>query len=328
MRSKKQAFTLVELLVVIAIIGILVGLLLPAVQAAREAARRMQCSNNLKQLGLGILNYESAYRKLVGGVGRYGCCWGTWQVGVLPYIEQTAMFNIYQNYGGADHTGPRYSHALNRNVVKSRLSTLTCPSDTENAPIGGTPPITNHNYAVNYGNTSFFQTALPTTPPINFLGAPFAAYTGSTSDDGPPNAGSAATFTRIYGKHQSLSVLTDGTSSTMMAAEILQGRRNDLRGFTWWGGATGIVTYMPPNSTGPDVITGGNCVSLTTPLMPCTTSTTAIRPRMMGARSLHTGGVQAVFCDGHVSFITNNIDYNAWNMLGTAAGAEIISTEY
>ena len=323
MRSRKQAFTLVELLVVIAIIGILVGLLLPAVQAAREAARRMQCSNNLKQLGLAMLNYESTYKRLPGGVGRFGCCWGTWQVAVLPYMEQNALYNLYQNHGGSDPI--RYSSAVNRPVVSTRIPTLTCPSDTPNAPILN---ITSHNYAVNYGNTSFFQTAIPTTPPVNFLGAPFSAYTGSTSDDGPRNAAEAATFTRFYGRHMALATITDGTSNTIMAAEVLQGRQTDLRGFTWWGGASGIVTYMAPNTSAPDVITGGNCTPLATnPRMPCTTSTTASRPRMMGARSLHTGGVQVVFCDGHVSFITDSVDYVNWNAMGTAAGGEVALVE-
>ena len=330
MRSRNHAFTLVELLVVIAIIGILVGLLLPAVQAAREAARRMQCSNNLKQLGLAVLNYESTYKKLPGGVGRYGCCWGTWQVAVLPYMEQNALYNIYQNSGGAD-PGPRYSATVNRPVVSARISTLTCPSDTPNAPIGSSATlaaITSHNYAVNYGNTSYFQTAIPTTPPINFLGAPFSAYTGSTSDDGPVNAAEALTFSRIYGRHLALATVTDGTSSTFMAGEVLQGRQNDLRGFTWWGGASGFVTYMAPNTSAPDVITGGICVALTNPRMPCTTTTTASRPRMMGLRSLHTGGVQTVFCDGHVSFITDTVDYVTWNAMGTASGGEVATIDF
>ncbi len=324
MKRLRHGFTLVELLVVIAIIGILVGLLLPAVQAAREAARRMQCQNNLKQLGLAVLNYESAYKKFPGGVGRYGCCWGTWQVAVLPYMEQGNLYNIYQNHGGSD-PNPRYSHTLNRPVVSSRVPTLTCPSDTPNAPIGGTTPITSHNYAVNYGNTSFFQTALNG---IAFLGAPFRAYTGSTSDDGPPNAAAVATFTRFYGVQQSLGTISDGTSNTLMAAEILQGRQNDLRGFTWWGGASGFVTYLAPNSTSPDVITGGNCVPLTAPRMPCTTATTATAPRMMGVRSTHAGGgVNTVWCDGHVNFVTDSVDYITWNSMGTSQGGEVFTYE-
>ena len=282
----------------------------------------MQCQNNTKQLGLAMHNYESTYKRFPGGVGRYGCCWGTWQVSILPYIEQTAMYNLYQNSGGAD-PGPRYSATVNRPVVSSRLPTLTCPSDTPNAPIGGTTPITSHNYAVNYGNTSFFQTELNG---IRFMGAPFHAYTGSTSDDGPPNAGAVAGFPRIYGVQQRLGSISDGTSNTLMASEVLQGRQNDLRGFTWWGGASGFVTYLAPNSTSPDVITGGICVSMLSPRMPCTTNTTVTAPRMMATRSTHAGGgVNTVFCDGHVTFISDNIDYIVWNSMGTSQGGESFS---
>src|SRR5215208_6344831 len=95
---RHRGFTLVELLVVIAIIGILVALLLPAVQAAREAARRTQCTNNLKQLGIAMLNYESAKHELPPGLNE--CCWGTWQVAILPYLEETAMSALYVNFGG------------------------------------------------------------------------------------------------------------------------------------------------------------------------------------------------------------------------------------
>ncbi len=326
MRTKRSAFTLVELLVVIAIIGILVGLLLPAVQAAREAARRMQCQNNLKQLGLSMLNYESAYKAFPGGVGPYGCCWGTWQVAILPFMEQSNLSTIYQNHGGADW-GPRYGAAVNRPVASSRIPTLTCPSDTPNAPIGSSATlaaITNHNYGVNYGNTSFFQSTLNGIP---FLGAPFNMYTGSTSDDGPVNLAQAVTWTRVYGKNVRLAAITDGLSSTLLASEVLQGRGTDLRGFSWWGNASGFVTYLPPNSTLPDVVTGGNCTPSVSPLMPCVTASTATRPRMMGARSLHTGGIVTAYCDGHISFVSNSIDYAIWNASGTAAGSEVFSIE-
>src|SRR6478736_3073948 len=95
MSEPKRGFTLVELLVVIAIIGVLVALLLPAVQAAREAARRSQCSNNLKQVILATTNYSDVYRGAFP-VGEYNCCWGTWLVALLPYVEQKALFDQYQ----------------------------------------------------------------------------------------------------------------------------------------------------------------------------------------------------------------------------------------
>lgn len=322
MRKIRRAFTLVELLVVIAIIGILVALLLPAVQAAREAARRMSCGNNLKQVGLAMHNYHDTYGKLPGGVGAFGCCWGTWQVRVFPFMEQGNLSGLYLNSDGHDGTGPRYGGGTNiTRVTSQRLPTLTCPSDTKNAPIGN-PPITNHNYGVNYGNTSFFQETLNGIP---FRGAPFHAYTGAAAfgDDGPSTAAIAATWTRVYGKPVDMAEITDGTSNTLMMAEVIQGKGNDLRGFSWWGGASGFVTFLAPNSNQADVVVGGICnVPLTK--RPCTTTGTNSAPRMMAARSLHPGGIQVNFCDGHVQFISNTINFNVWQALGTSQGSEVV----
>jgi prepilin-type N-terminal cleavage/methylation domain-containing protein len=141
MRSQRRGFTLIELLVVIAIIGILMALLLPAIQKVREAANRMLCMSQMRQVGIAMHNYHNDFNKLPAGVGRDGCCWGTWMVTVLPYIEQDAMAKLYVNFGGNDATGVRYGGGTNPSLVTgNRLKVLTCPSDTPNAPISGGSP--------------------------------------------------------------------------------------------------------------------------------------------------------------------------------------------
>jgi len=321
MRRSRSAFTLVELLVVIAIIGVLVALLLPAVQAAREASRRSSCSNNLKQLGLAMLNYEDTFKALPGGMGRWGCCWGTWQVRVLPYMEQGALANLYVNSDGSDCSGARYSQAPNpANVTTKRIKALTCPSDFPNAPL---LQITNHNYGVNYGNTSFLQTPLTSAGiTVQFLGAPFMAYTNSPGDDGPTTCGEVATFPRVYGRPVRMAEITDGTSSTVLAAELIQGQGGSLQGFSWWGGGTGFVTFLAPNSNQQDVLVGGVCATSDRRNPPCTTTGTVSAPRWAATRSRHPNGVQAAFCDGHIAFVPNNISFVTWNAIGTSQGGE------
>jgi len=327
---RRKGFTLIELLVVIAIIAILIGLLLPAVQKVREAAARTQCRNNLKQLSLGMHNYHDAYGKLPPGVGPYGCCWGTWQMYILPYIEQGNMFQKYVNLGGNDNTGPRYSSGTNPvNITRNRLKIFTCPTDVANAPLSS---MTNHNYAVNYGNTSFFQATLQGVP---FHGAPFHCYPKewvnppaamvSLYGQNHPDHDRWARFGPLAGEPQvALTHIYDGTAHTLMAAEVIQGKQNDLRGFTWWGGASGFTTWNVPNSNGPDVLMGGICNVAATHNIPCTTISSNIRPRMMMARSLHTGGgVQVAYCDGHVNWVSNNININVWRAISTTRGGEV-----
>lgn len=119
----------------------------------------------------------------------------------------------------------------------------------------------------------------------------------------------------------------DGTSNTMMAAEIIQGRNNDLRGFTWWGGSAGFTTQMLPNSSLEDVLTGGICSNTGSPNMPCTLTSTNTRARMIAARSLHTNGVNVSMCDGSVRFVGNNVTHATWMAASTANGGETIGLD-
>ncbi|HVX59840.1 MAG TPA: DUF1559 domain-containing protein [Pirellulales bacterium] len=303
----RRAFTLVELLVVIAIIGILIALLLPAVQAAREAARRSQCTNNLKQLGVAMQNYHDIYNSLP--VGAYSCCWGTWKVGVLPYIEQLALRQKYvdNNKYGVPVDNARYAHAANLPVTTTRIATFQCPSDTPN-PNTFISRVTSDNYAVNYGNTGVAQQT--TLNGVTFHGAPFSNAYGGYYGGTPPVA-------------MSFRDIRDGLSNTLMMAEVLQGIGNDLRGFSWWGDASGFETYLSPNSSLPDVIyTTGYCKNQPEQGLPCIGTPTSTQPSMFGSRSRHPAGVQVVLCDGSARFIPDSIALYLWQVLSTTQGAE------
>ena len=185
-RLRRRAFTLIELLVVIAIIAVLIALLLPAVQAAREAARRIQCVNNLKQLGLAMHNYVSANNSFPSGIvfnanvapcnGYYfgsNCQSTTWFVLTLPYIEGGSLFNAFNFSIGSEGpmyvTGYPYGYLVNSTVFTTGIGSLQCPSDGDNtfniasssvgAVLSGAPAlsVTKGNYGVNWGNTDYGQ---------------------------------------------------------------------------------------------------------------------------------------------------------------------------
>jgi prepilin-type N-terminal cleavage/methylation domain-containing protein/prepilin-type processing-associated H-X9-DG protein len=313
----RRGFTLIELLVVIAIIAILIALLVPAVQKVRSAAARSQCGNNLKQIALGMHSYHDAYKKLPYGEGpgnpadpittRRGCCWGTWQMLLLPYIDQEPMFKLYVNLSGNDIKGTAITGTTNRlrygdppnstYVTNQRLAVLTCPSDEANP--SAIPPITSHNYVVNYGNTNNYQVDITTPASVKFLGAPF----GWAPDE------------------KRLISITDGTSNTLMVSETVQGKNSDLRGFTWWAPGAQFTTFYGPNSSSPDIVTQ-NCVNRPLENLPCVDNGGAWN--ILSARSRHTGGVQAALCDGSVRFIQQSIDISIWRALSTINGGEPI----
>ena len=298
--SRPKGFTLIELLVVIAIIAILVALLLPAVQQAREAARRSQCKNNLKQIGLALHNYHDVYNKFP--VGSYGCCWGTWMVSMFPYVEQGALFDLYDHnrkFGVPEDTA-RYAHAANLPVTQRRLSVFSCPSDSEHNY--GSNNVTKHNYLANYGNTGFTQAT--TLNGVTFRGAPFSNGSATSA----PTKG----FRDI----------TDGLSNTLIFAEGLQGPGNDLRGLVWYSYDAGFTTYIGPNSNSPDSMNAA-CINRPEQNLPCTTATTS-NPDYLAARSRHTGGVQVAMGDGSARFVSENINLDTWRALSTIQGGEVV----
>ena len=342
---RRRAFTLIELLVVIAIIAILIGLLLPAVQKVREAAARMSCQNNLKQLGLAMHNYHDANNRLPPQRAS-GCCWGTWVVVIMPYIEQDNLYRLYQNWGGHDNVSsefpapstagppyPRYGHINNvTNVTSARLSVLTCPSDTPNTPISVEGiGITNNNYAVCTGNGS--TTGAVAGPPPQPTG--YEWRPGMFDPTILYNIYVEASNTlRRDTKKTTLQSVVDGLSNTVMIAEVRQGQRgqrldgttgNDLRGFIWWGDAAGMSTYYPPNSQNPDYIYSASyCVPQ--PGMPCTATSSGF-PTLFSARSRHSGGVNVALGDGSVRFIRDTIDPIVWMWMGPMDDGRVVTID-
>ena len=330
-RVSRRGFTLIELLVVIAIIAVLIALLLPAVQSAREAARRMQCTNNLKQIGLGMANYESVNGSLPAGVK--GCCWGTWVVFILPAMEQTSSYNGWNFNGdnsangaatGAGSVTLRYSGAANTTISQNLFSVYLCPSDTASKPLGGIPAF---NYVANFGNTTFYQLATigSGASAVNFLRAPFSDMWPPTAVNGGPKGYTVSQYGTVQ-----IAQITDGTSNTMLVSEVVQGMSNgsktDLRGFVHWGYAATFETNIGPNSRLPDVSWGGYCQYPFGTNPPCILQAYA-KNTVMAARSRHPGGVNAVFGDGHVQFVKNSINLPTWRALGSINGGEVLSSD-
>jgi prepilin-type N-terminal cleavage/methylation domain-containing protein/prepilin-type processing-associated H-X9-DG protein len=319
-RLPSSAFTLVELLVVITIIGILIALLLPAVQAAREAARRMQCGNNLKQLGLALQSHESAKGYFPRGVtwespasvtGKDAIYWNSRQnfhVYLLPYEEQTALFDRIDWTASiiwADAT-------KNRDLTGVLIPGMLCPSDG----LGGT---TTHVPAP-WGNTLSLTnySGVFTGYQIGDLNYPKKTDTSRCK---------RAAFDADVGT--TISQFGDGTSNTMCIAESLTGPPGFLRGAFWEDEPAGamVFTETGPNSRQADRCNGGYfsswCADMpeanlpSAPGDPYATVTCA-------ARSRHPGGVQVLMADGSVHFIGESILLDVWRGMATIAGGEVL----
>jgi len=342
MPYRRRAFTLIELLVVIAIIAVLIALLLPAVQSAREAARRAQCTNNLKQIALAMHNYESVHSRLPPG--RKGSSWGTWFVFILSQMEQQNVYNAFNFVGnntvkqGPFDTNFRFFGAANVTVAASRISSFLCPSDVMSNPndrpfvlAGTTFYATQHNYVANFGNSILLQPAVyplgaQATDPgaVAFAGAPFtdigSPFVDTASASTPPPSQGFADY--------GFNSILDGTSNTMLVSETVIGFNKDSRGFIWWGDGATFETLLPPNSSSPDRVNGG-CSYPYQNNPPCTHLTAdQILETTFAARSRHTaGGVNTAIADGSVRFVKNAINLAIWRALSTTQGGEIISTD-
>lgn len=310
---RRPAFTLVELLVVIAIIGILVALLLPAVQSAREAARRMQCTNNIKQIALAMHNHHDGKGHFPHGVYNYLDGTGStpapytgyedrrcWFHDILPYIEQQALYDQFVTYMKTPGNS-----ALGFPGMMTVVPSTVCPSD------GKSPKLKTYWGGFGTDHQGFSGNVI--------------ALAGSDYF----NAGGADKSTAINGICFSISKVTmgdisDGTSNTALASELILSPdvgSHDIRGRYYNPAHGGVLfsTRVTPNTLVPDRLNW--CSSNPIPQAPCVWEGTDM---FVSVRSHHPGGVTMGLCDGSVRFINNSVNAVLFKALGSRNGGEVI----
>lgn len=326
--QKRIGFTLIELLVVIAIIAILIALLLPAVQQAREAARRTECRNKLKQLGLALHNYLDSHSAFPPGTinplgddsnGKNGGggpgIGAPWIVLILPYLDQTAHYSGFAKIAAerpevVDWFGNGTYTSQGITVGRDPLPLTFCPThpSTSDRLANGTgmEDLARGNYCASYGAGRYRR-----------------------SDTNDQRIGG------VFGNNSRVRVgdITDGTSNTIAISELkfrttsaTGPSHQDTRG-TWAYGAMGsniFSTLIGPNSASPDLMWG--CRTFPQEGMPCVQngSGTYTGDTYSAARSYHTGGVQGCMADGSVRFFSENMSLVVWQGLGTRGGAETL----
>ena len=358
LRSKRSAFTLIELLVVIAIIAVLIALLLPAVQQAREAARRSQCKNNLKQLGLAIHNYHDVYN-LVPMIGLNntagGGCRQSPFVGMLPYFDQAPLANMIAAGGTAAAVNGTtvYSGNVfvpwdnNHKAVITKIPAILCPSDGDSnaqAPRGTT------NYMFSRGDASW-----DTCPQWNgnggrglrgfFVGGQGASGTRGFRDVQDGLSNTIAMSERIKAKPGATKVTDGGISGDLGQATYRASAATCLAtagtaGPGVYNNAANVRVYTGLRwIDGTNTMTG--CTTIVGPNKPsCTDPGNDDRDGIFDPTSFHTGGAQVLMGDGAVRFISENIHtgnltaaspsgsqtspYGVWGSLGSVNGGEVV----
>ncbi len=325
LQPRNMGFTLVELLVVIAIIGVLVALLLPAVQAARAAARRTTCLNQVRQIGLALQNYHSNRQAFPPGVvNESGQLFTqprlTWMMQTFGYLEQNAIASSFKIEAVAGCAGGVWLDEVNAEIVKVSIDMLLCPSDTEgdlvhNHPnCGGT--VSRGNYAGFFGN-------------INMGAATNEEHTPLEERRGQPNGHRDAAFTM----NDSIGIrnITDGTSNTMIIGELLKGLPDnmDIRGVHWYDhvGTSQVFTTNPPNSPEPDRLYSSWCNGNTNRPdlgLPCRPGIANGSNNFAVPRSRHPGGVHVGMADGSARFVNDDVDLEVWQSMGSINQGEIL----
>jgi len=329
--APRHAFTLVELLVVIAIIGVLIALLLPAVQQAREAARRSQCINNLKQLGIAAHNHHDTFGDFPAGLYNEGGGRASnneenqigpnWAVLLLPYMEQNALYELFEvntnNVATADKWNKDAVVTSGGDLARSQvIATLQCPSAT------GTDQLYNPTTSLGDGWARG-----------NYAGNGGAATSWHESGHTQAlNNGNSVPAHGVFtvNKERNMSAVTDGTSNTILFDEVRCGEDPEDQRGVWALGITGssIVHGMHehdmygPNDTGDNADDVYDCVDMANGSGGCYESG---GNNQANARSLHPGIVNVVRVDGSVSNVTDTVDLDLWSTLHCIADGQVIS---